>query len=177
MRFASTQYDVRYYDRAVVSEYAQVCAGPCTTEMVPGEYALAISKNGRSPVPAEAVHLDGPSTVQASYDDRRGLRILGVVILAVGAGGGVSTIIVSAATETCNGAACSSNFNGTVFGVSLGVILGAAIAGTVLASMQDTAHVSVTPLTIPSPAGALKESLGAALGAAPPQGAALTYSF
>jgi hypothetical protein len=44
--------------------------------------------------------------------------------------------------------------------------------------MQDTAHVSVTPLTIPSPtAGALKESLGAALGATPPQGAALTYRF
>jgi hypothetical protein len=177
-RFASVQYDIRYYERRVESQYAQVCAGPCTTELVPGEYALAISKNGRSPVPAEAVRLDGPSTVQASYDDRRGLRILGGVILAVGVGGGVSLIVVSAATQTCNGGGCSSNFNGTIFGASIGIIAAAAIAGTLLASMEDTAHVSVTPLTIPSPmVGALKESLGAALGAAPPQGAALTYRF
>jgi hypothetical protein len=177
MRFASVQYDIRYYERGVVSHYAQVCAGPCTTDMVPGEYALAISKNGRSPVPVEAVHLDGPSTVQASYDDRRGLRILGGVVLAVGVGGGVSLIIVSAATQSCNGGGCNSNFNGTVLGASIGIILGAAIAGTLLATIPDTAHVSVTPLTIPSPVGALKESLGGALGAAPPEGAALTYRF
>ena len=83
-------------------------------------------------------------------------------------------ILAAADTQSCDSYGCVTNFNGTLFGASIGVILGGVVVGTVLASLSDTAHVSVTPLTMPA-AGALKESPMAALGAAPPpQGAGLT---
>ena len=50
-RFASSMYDTRYYERGFVPLYSQICAGPCATDLAPGQYELAILEERASPAP------------------------------------------------------------------------------------------------------------------------------
>jgi hypothetical protein len=169
---------VWYYERGFVPVYSPVCDGSCTTELAPGEYHLALAKNGGRAIPAGAVVLNGPAAIHGSYDDRSGLRVLGGVILVAGIIGGIVMIVASAEDQTCDSNGyCTTQLNGPLLGGGIGVIVGSAIIGTILAAQRDSAHITVMPLTLPT-VGALKESPMAALGAGPaPQGAALTVKF
>jgi hypothetical protein len=169
---------VWYYERGFAPVYSPVCEGPCTTQLAPGIYHLAIAREGGHPVPAAVVALNGPSAIHGYYEDRSGTRVLGGVILVAGIVGGIVMIVASADTQRCDGYDyCTTNVNGGLLAGGIAVVVGSAILGSVLASQRDTAHVSVTPLSLPS-VGALKESPVAALGAvSQPQGASVTVRF
>ena len=151
---------------------------PCTTELARGEYHFALAKNGGRAIPAGAVVLNGPAAIHGSYDDRSGLRVLGGIVLVAGIIGGIVMIVASAENQTCDSDGyCTTQLNGPLLGGGIGVIVGSAIIGTILAAQRDSAHITVMPLTLPT-VGALKESPMAALGAgSAPQGAALTVKF
>jgi hypothetical protein len=165
---------VWYYERGFAALYSPVCEGPCATELVPGAYHLALSKGGGRAVPAGVAVLSGPATVHASYEDRSGLRLLGDVILVGGIIGGVVMIVASFDHQTCGGFSdyCEQTIDGPVLGVGIGVLVASVVAGTVLASRMDSAHVTVTPLTLPA-IGTRKEPQVAAVGG----GAGVTVRF
>ncbi len=169
---------VWYYERGFAPVYSPICDGPCTTELAAGVYHLGLAKDGGRAVPAGGVLLTAPSTIRASYDDRSGARVAGAVILVAGIIGGIVMVVASADHQTCDDAGdCRGDVNGPLLAGGVGVIIGSAVLGTILASQRDHAHLTVTPLSLPT-VGALKESPVAALrGAAAPQGAALTLKF
>ena len=149
---------VWYYERGFAPVYSPICDGPCATQLVPGAYHLALSKDGGRAVPAGVVMLGGPSTIHASYDDHSGERLLGGIILVGGIIGGVVMIVASVDRPM------SSGTDGPLLAGGLGVAVGSAILGTIFASRRDGAHVTVTPLSWPA-FGALKEPLVATRGA------------
>jgi len=168
-----------YVERGFTAAYSPICDGPCTTELVPGPYHLALAKDGGRAHPVGSVVLNGPSTIQGSYEDRSALRLLGGALVVGGIIGGIVMIVVSLECQDYNpdDGTCSNNVNGPLLAGGIGVIVAGAIVGGILASQRDTAHITVTPLTLPT-VGALKESPMASLGAEPPpQGAALTVRF
>jgi hypothetical protein len=170
-----------YVERGFTPAYSPICDGPCATELAPGPYHLALSKDGGRSLPVGSVVLTGPSTIRASYEDRSAERILGAVLVVGGIIGGITMIIVSLQCQQFDeDGSCSNAVNGPLLGGGIGVIVAGAVIGGILAAQRDTAHISVTPLTLPT-VGALKESPMAALGAQPPrggvQGAALTVRF
>jgi hypothetical protein len=170
---------VYYVERGFAPVYAPICEGPCNTQLAPGVYHLALSKDGGRAIPVGEVVLNGPSAIRATYEDRSGTRVLGDVIGLGGVIGGIVMIVVSVDSQTCdaNGDYCQTNVNGPLLAGGIGVLVGGAIIGGILASQRDTAAISVTPLTAPS-VGSTKETPMAAIGAGPPpQGAALTVRF
>jgi len=172
---------VWYYERGFVPIYSPACEGPCTTELAAGTYHLALAKDGGRAVPAGGAVVNGPSSIHATYDDRRGTRIVGGIVLVGGIIGGIVMIVASVEgqSQTCNGngdGGCTVQVNGPLLAGGIGVVVASVVVGTILASQRDHAHIMVTPLTMPT-VGALKESPMAALGAAPAQGAGLTLTF
>lgn len=162
-----------YYERGVAALYAPVCDGPCTTQLAQGAYHFALSRDGGKVVPAGVVVVDGPSTLRATYEDHRGGRTLGGIIFAGGVVGGGVMVVAGVA---------HSGTDGPLLASGIGVFLAGVIVGTIFASQSDSAHVTVTPLALPSVGQ--RESYIAALASAPataapaaPQGAAVTVTF
>jgi hypothetical protein len=175
-----------WYERAYVHGYepvyAPICNQPCSSHLIPGEYHLAISKDGGRIVPApEPAVINGPSTVRTEYIDRSGMRAAGWVISIAGTIGGIVMIVASAKDdEVCDSDGnCYSRetVNGPLLAGGIGVLLVSGIVGSILAFERDEAHITVQPLTLPS-VGRNREAPIVALGAAPPpQGAALQITF
>jgi|GEM_PF-2192753 len=162
--------------------YAPLCDQACSTQLAPGAYHLALSKNGGRVVPAYGpVVLNGPSLVRASYVDRSGLRVAGWVIGIAGLVGGIVMIAESASEGPCNpdpDGFCDRHetLNAPLFVGGIGVLIASGIVGGVLAAQHDEAHFSVEPLRLSS-FGQMRESLAAMGAEARPQGAALALHF
>jgi hypothetical protein len=163
--------------------YSSICREPCSAHLVPGQYQLALAKEGGGAVPvAEPVMIGGPSSVHAEYVDRTGLRIAGWVI---GIAGSVTGAILIAVSSRGSEVVCDSNddcfrqqrYDGGLLAGGIIVVVASVITGSILVSRRDEAHVTVEPLTLPS-VGTTHEAPIAALGAmAPVQGAALALHF
>ncbi|MGO9713633.1 MAG: hypothetical protein ACLQBL_32560, partial [Polyangiaceae bacterium] len=168
-----------YVERGFTPAYSPICDTPCTTEITPGAYHLALSKDGGTARPVGTVVLNAPSTIRATYEDHSAIRTLGALLVVGGIIGGVTMIVVSVVDQSCSSSdgSCSDSVDGPMLAGGIAVIVGGAVLGGILASQHDVANISVTPLTLPT-VGALKESPMAALRAEPPpQGAALTVRF
>lgn len=164
--------------------YSRLCDAPCAVRLAPGEYQLALSKNGGPPVPAsDPVDIGQPSSVHSEYVDRSGVRTVGWIIDLAGAVGGVVMIAASSERES----ACDAfgdcywrqTFNGDLLAGGVGVIVGSAIVGTILASQRDEAHLTVEPLTLPFVGGAREPSMARASAQLGPSahGASLALHF
>ncbi len=162
--------------------YSPVCNQPCMAHLAPGEYHLALAKEGGPAVPApEPVVIGGPSTIHAYYTDRSALRATGWVVSIAGIVGGIVMIAASASSEDVCDADGNcyrhETVNAPLLAGGIGVLVVSGIVGSILAFQRDEAHITVEPLTLPA-VGAMRESPLAALGAeAPPQGAALSIRF
>jgi hypothetical protein len=162
--------------------YSPICNQPCTTRLAPGQYRLALAKDGGPAIPVfEPVVIGGPSTLHAYYTDRSGLRAAGWVISVAGIVGGIVMIVASANSEDV----CDDNgncythetANVPLLAGGIGVLVVSGIVGSILAFQHDEAHITIEPLKLPG-VGAIHESALAGLAAeAPPQGAALSVRF
>jgi len=169
-----------WFERGLAPLYAPVCPGPCITRMQPGEYRLALSKDGGRAVPSVGpVDIRGPSAIRASYVDHSGIRTGGVVLAFGGTAAGIVMIALSAKSHDV----CDSSgycFHQTTINTPLavggvGVLLGSVIIGSVLASQHDDALITVTPLVAwnrPERTAPMAASLVPSV-----QGAALTMRF
>jgi hypothetical protein len=172
-----------YYEHGHAPVYAPVCNAPCATELVPGEYHFALSKDGGRPVPAASGVLSGPAVLRADYIDKSGVRTAGAVIGIGGLIGGIVMIVASVGSDqVCNDAGSCyphDNVNGTLLGGGIAVLLGSAILGSILGLEHDEAHLTIEPLRQGTlgPGAVGKESARNDLGASPIQGAGLTLRF
>jgi hypothetical protein len=142
-------------ERAVAPRYVPICTGPCTAHLEDGEYKLALAPRGGAPVDAGTVYVAGPSVLHARYDDRRATRTLGLILGVTGTVAGALMMASSVRTETvCDTSSgmCASheNVNGALLAGGIGVVVGAVLLGSVLATRQDEATVTVTPLELAS---------------------------
>jgi hypothetical protein len=167
-----------YYGRGFAPSYAPICTGPCTARFAPGAYDFALERHGRLvPTPGPTM-ITGPSVLHASYVDRSGLRVAGLII---GIGGIVAgTIMIFASVDRTD--VCDANgfcyedhtVDGPLLAGGIGVLIGSAIVGSVLAWQHDEANVQVLPLRVSSlrlggREGGFSQSL--------PEGAALRVRF
>ncbi|HXX68332.1 MAG TPA: hypothetical protein VEK07_14170 [Polyangiaceae bacterium] len=160
-----------YGQAAFAPLYSRVCSAPCTAQLPVGVHRLAVAKAGSPPVAAsEAISIDGPAVVHADYVDRTGLRAAGWIIGLGGTIGGV--VMISVATVDQHTACYADGFcysygrgEGGLVAGGIALIVGSAIAGSILATRRDEAHLVVTPLSL-SPVGTARESPGDRGGAA-----------
>jgi hypothetical protein len=170
---------VWYYERGLEPVYTPVCEGPCATRVSPGEYHVALSKDGGRPVPAGVVPLREPATLRGDFVDHSALRVTGTVVGLAGLVGGIAMIIAGVGSEQiCNANDCYSQdrLDGGLVGGGIGVIVVSAVVGSVLALQRDEARVRISPLRLGAGApGALGREAPMAAGA--PQGLGLTARF
>jgi hypothetical protein len=150
--------------------------------MQPGEYRLALSKDGGRAVPSlSPAIVQGPSVIHGAYVDRSGARAGGLVLGFGGTAAGIIMVALSAKSDdVCDSTSgyCyrKTTFNTPLAAGGVAVFIGSVIIGSILATQRDEAHISVTPLlglnrleAEPAPAVA---SIVPAV-----QGAALTMRF
>lgn len=172
-----------YYGYGVAPVYTPLCDGPCTLQLMPGPYHWALSQPGGPLVPAAGPSLiHGPSTLNAEYIDRRGLRTAGAIVGVVGVVGGI-IMIAEAYHDHCDYDAYGdcyyrhADVNGPLVAGGIGVLVGSAIVAAVLMSQRDEARISVTPLHVanrksPGDVGFIPVTLRTQ-----PEGAAVSLSF
>ncbi len=170
-----------WYERGYAPVYSPICMAPCRVSMAPGAYRLALAKPGGRPVLASQPSIvREPSLIRGHYTDRSGLRAAGLAIGLAGTVGGIVMIVASAeGTETVCDAFGNcfdrARVNGPLLAGGIGVIVAAAIAGTVLAFQRDGVHLLVEPLR--TAAGLGEMGMDRLASRAPIQGAALTLRF
>ncbi len=160
--------------------YSPVCGQPCRTGFVPGNYRLALSKDGGPVVPVwGATAIRGPSVLRASYTDRGALRATGWVVGIAGLVGGIVMIAASVhAHEECDPSGyCFEHdtADGGLLVGGIGVIVASGIVGGILISQRDQAFITVEPLRLSS--FKPRESIAAAGDYPRPDGAMLALHF
>lgn len=148
--------------------YEPLCMGPCKTAVRPGEYELALSPGGETPVPVEdsPTLLSGPSRVHGEYVSHAGRRTLA---LGLGIGGAVGGLILMFS------ASHGGQVDPGMVGGGLGVV-GAGILAVVILWTGDQARVTVESLPGPTKPMAMADRT-TWWAAHPAQGAALTLRF
>lgn len=124
-----------------IRNYEPLCVAPCEMWVSLGVHRLAVSRGNRRPddLP-DPVYLTGATRVRARVDARRGLRIAGIVIMALGSVSGLVTTVVSGATSDID----NVNLAGIIAGVAvLGLVGG---AGALMAGLGSRPVVDITAL-------------------------------
>jgi hypothetical protein len=167
-----------YHERGVAPRYTPICQGACSTRFAPGEYHLALSRRGGSAVEAGTVVVTAPATIHAHYVGHGTARALGAILGVAGTIAGALMIAASVHSETVcypQSGACFSHetVNGGLIASGIGVVVGAVVIGSILATRHDEAMLAVTPLALPPPSS-LREGFFAFPSS---EGAALTVRF
>jgi hypothetical protein len=147
------------YGPVFLRSYTPVCTGPCTARFLPGEYDFALEKNGRI-VQAPPVVIQRSSTLEGHYTDRSETRLAGMLIAIVGITGGAvimwNAVDRRLACDSTGYCFHESEVNGPLLATGLGVFIGSAVVGSILAWQPDVARITVSPLSLP-PAGRREE--------------------
>jgi hypothetical protein len=149
--------------------FEALCTAPCDSSLPIGNQPLALSKDGGGPVPiANGVTIAGPSKLEATYTDRSGARVAGLVIGIGGAivGGAMVGVGMSA------GSKLGETEKSLVAG-GAAVSIAGFIIGLVLLMQSDTAEIRVVPLTV----GAMPQAGRREGQVAPPNGLAIEGRF
>jgi hypothetical protein len=174
------------YEHGFAPVYRPLCDGPCTANLSPGSYRLALAKGGRVVPVSGPVVVSGPATLRGQFIDRSSLRAAGLALGVAGAVGGFVMIVASAQSEdVCNfNGICFSQgtANGALLGAGVAVLAVSAIVGSILTFQHDAARITVEPLVLPARASREgRDGVATAFGVAEPpsqaQGAAIALHF
>jgi hypothetical protein len=134
--------------------YRDVCIAPCGAVLPAGTYHMALSSHGGRPVAvSEPVQIEGPSTLQTSYESRAGTRAAGIVITALGGATGLVLIIAgelhttnecTAGSDSCTFPTLSPDTGLMLAGVATLVV--GTLIGVTLILQHDQSTVQVVPL-------------------------------
>ncbi len=128
-----------------------LCAAPCTVELLPGPYVLAMSIGDRAPVRSDApLQVEGVSLdVVGTYTDRRAVRIGGVVLASASVlGAAIGTIVIH---ENPSGVDCGPGLacidvvevdGAALAAVVVSGVIGA-IGGLLLSQIPDSLDIDV----------------------------------
>lgn len=129
--------------------YERLCIAPCDITLPAGTEAFALSQGSGSPVDANAVTVPaGRSRLVGTFESNRGLRIAGLVTAIVGGAAGLGLVIAGSVTGESDGYG-SKDPNKPLLYAGVGVALGSAVTGLILASRRDHAAVSVSHNYVP----------------------------
>jgi len=168
----------RFRHWALMPSYSTACQGTCDAKFMPGTYDLALEKGFRVAA-AEPVTIARPSILRSHYTDRSAERVAGVVL---GIGGVIAGSVMIFASVRRDTAVCDAygycyvhdTVDGPLLAGGIGVVIGSAIVGSILAWQRDEAHFSVFPLNV----SALEPREGVRFTAqALPQGAGVRVAF
>lgn len=134
---------------AYATGYERVCTTPCDVSLPAGTETLALSRDNKAPLAAEAVTLPaGTSEVRGSIESRAGIRAAGWVI-AIGGTivGSVLMFTASKKEQNCDFGVCSDMTTidtGKLVGGA--VVMGAGLGlGIAMVGVRDKAIVEVNP--------------------------------
>jgi hypothetical protein len=133
---------------AIARGYQRLCTAPCEASLPAGTEVIALSKEGRFPIEAEAVTLPaGKSRVTGTLESRAGLRGAGWAIAAGGLLiGGILVFTSKTTEEKCYGTdSCieTSGYDKGKFLAGVVIASGGVGVGLVLAFRPDVAKVEV----------------------------------
>jgi hypothetical protein len=84
------------------------CTAPCEAQLPPGEYRVALSRNGGKGVDSvDPIVLLGPTTLLGTYESHAGDRVLGIALMLAGVVGAVLSVDAFS-HPTCSGPFCAS---------------------------------------------------------------------
>lgn len=132
----------------LANRYQLICAAPCSVSVPAGTHTLALAKDG-APIAAEPVYVDGDGKLQGEYTSYKGARIAGTVISVVGALVGLYFILTSIDYDGCEeekekDKPCDQVEVPRMLG-GFGVLVGGAIIGGILSSIDDDAEITFFP--------------------------------
>jgi hypothetical protein len=127
-----------------VDAYEQICSAPCTADMRKGTHKLALSRSDGKPLGVEElVTIDGPATMNGTYESFSGMRTAGWLLVL----GGAVTMVVGplAALKDCGDDFLCDDFDE---GVAIAMVAAGGVAmitGFIFAFKSDKATVTVQP--------------------------------
>jgi hypothetical protein len=135
-----------YYGEVVTKAYQPICETPCNATLLSGRHRLALSLQGGKPVDvAQPVDLTADSIVEGRYVDKSRMRKAGWATFVAGSITGMALMFASVNYRY-------DPFYGSqiryppMFYTGVGLFVSSIIAGAVLASQDDEAHVNVYPV-------------------------------
>jgi hypothetical protein len=165
--------------------FKMLCTAPCATRLEPSTYEFALSRGEGRPVITSRVEVPpGPSTLQASYTSRARLRAGGIAVLVMTVGVSLALFLipfVSPSKECDSSGYCFNHYDLTAAYAGVGVMLVGTVAGVVMVTRRDIAHVELIPgvegMTAPRLLGMAPTEGAVAAGAASPGGLSLRVRF
>ena len=130
-----------------VPTFQSLCTAPCSPQLAPGTYRLALS-NGGKPVVTPRVSIPAtPSTIHGTYTSRSGLHYAGIIAMVVGPLASLPLML--------DGARAHGRSDGEIW-AGTGVLLGSLLGGLILIALgEDSAKIEVLPgvagLPLPAP--------------------------
>lgn len=128
--------------------FKSLCTAPCTAQLAPGTYELALSSGDGKPIIARRVVVpSGPSQLNGEYSSRAGLRTAGIVVLIAGLGTGLTLMFLPLLnpSEDCSKGTCTKKFDFAPLFIGTGIVVASSIVGTILATRPDRARVELVP--------------------------------
>lgn len=136
-----------YYGEIVTRAYQPICAAPCQATLLSGTHRMALSLRGGAPVNVrQPITLTEASIVEGRYVDKARLRKAGWAVFISGAIAGMVMMFASVNYQSDPFVTGNQIRNPGVFYTGVGVFVSSIIAGSVLASQNDEAHINVYPV-------------------------------
>jgi len=91
---STISYVGRYAVPTRVPVYRRLCSElPCTVSLADGDHVLALAPQGKMMIPMSPIHVNGPVSFRASYEDRFAVRAAGGTLLGASLLGGLGLIL------------------------------------------------------------------------------------
>ncbi|MFT3771702.1 MAG: hypothetical protein QM820_40335 [Minicystis sp.] len=141
-----------YWGGIHAESYRDCAPRPARCGSKNGSYRFGLSLDGNNPVKAdEPVLIQGPRTITGEYDSNRGVRIGGIVVLTVGAIGGLALALASIKAGPCEvvdpsfpEAGCVHKPSFAMMGAGMALVGVGSIVGLIMMLQRDHAHISVS---------------------------------
>ncbi len=135
-----------YYGEVVTRAYQPICETPCDATLLSGRHRFALSLDGGRPVDvAQPIDLSVESVVEGRYVDKSRMRRAGWISFVAGSIAGMAFMFASIDYRSDPYYGDQIRYGG-MFYTGVGLLVSSIITGSVLASQNDEASVTVFPV-------------------------------
>jgi hypothetical protein len=135
-----------YYGEMVTRAYQPICETPCDATLLSGRHRMALSLDGGKPVNvSQPIDLTVDSVVEGRYVDKRRIRRAGWATFVAGSIAGMALMFASIDYRYDPLINDQIRYRPMLY-TGVGLFVGSIIAGSVMASRDDEAHVDVHPV-------------------------------
>jgi len=127
--------------RVAPTRYEQLCVAPCDRDLPQTHVGLAVEREGHLVRFEAPLGVDGPTGVTLTWEDNSGLRLAGILTLAIGSALGVGLAVPSLVVGLDDPVVL-----GAGLGIASALIVGSVVVGVLLALIDDGASFEAVPL-------------------------------